>query len=174
MTGQIERLLKTYSNARKSWESWCYLANFNLKEPNFKVQREVSRNDLLSHLRYLALKDFYIEAYKILKDSKNNDDNIFKQLRSFNDSNLTKSLEVEKNLEKLMQLKEVIKTLCDLRDKFYAHLDKDYENYMYDGLPLQDILSCFIAIEESIITLTSLETIQMCLDDIPSRNDFSL
>ena len=35
---ETERLLKNYSNARKSWEGWCYLSNIDLKENNSDIK----------------------------------------------------------------------------------------------------------------------------------------
>ena len=80
MQSKITRLLKNFSNARRSWECWCFMVNFNLDNPNLQIVSVVNANPLLFHLRYLSLKDFYIELYKILKNSKNNSDNIFAQL----------------------------------------------------------------------------------------------
>jgi len=174
MEPQIERLLKNYSNARRSWEVWCFMVNFNLKEKSFDTAQYISTNELLSHLRYLAMKDFYIEMYKILKRSNNNKDNIFVLLKNLKLSNKYKSQEVENSLSKLEQTRLTIDSICTVRDKFYAHLDKDYEKYLSIGIPLNDILKCFKAIETSIITLTSLKMIRSYLDKIPSRDELRL
>ena len=66
-----------------------------------------------------------------------------------------------------------INRICDLRDKFYAHLDKEYEAYI-GAISVQDILKCFVTIEQIIITLSSQEVLQKYLDDIPSKNDLKL
>jgi hypothetical protein len=174
MTDQIERLLKNYCNARKSWEAWCYLSNFNLDPPQFDTKRSVDKNELLSHLRYLALKDFHIEFYKMTKESKNNGDNIFDLLKTFAATSPEKQQEVTDRLSDLESERQTIDSICALRDKFYAHLDKKYESYIYKGATLTGILNSFIAIEKAIITLTSLATIQARLDEIPSRYDFRL
>lgn len=82
---ETERLLKNYSNARKSWEGWCYLSNIDLKENNSDIKVFVDNNELLYHCRYLLLKDLHIELYKIIKDKESTSrDNIFKLLRNKN------------------------------------------------------------------------------------------
>jgi hypothetical protein len=171
---KIERLLRNYSNARRSWESWCFMANFNLDNRNQGIVRFIDDNPLLFHLRYLALKDFHIEIYKILKESRNSTDNIFYLLKDLMKNDPIKKFDVEINLLKLKDINQTIKDLCDLRDKYYAHTDEDYESYLSVKVSLPSILLCFIAIEKSIITLTSIEVIQDLLDKIPSRNDFRL
>jgi hypothetical protein len=174
MTPNIERLLKNYSNARQSWEAWCFMINFNCDNPNKARLAYIDKNDLLFHLRYLALKDFHIEIYKVLKQGKYDTDSIFKLLKQTAMSDKSKENKVAYNISELEQNRTTIDELCDIRDKFYAHLDKDYEKYLITGTKLADILKCFIAIEQSIITITSLEFLQSYLDNIPSRNDLTL
>src|SRR5258706_15605703 len=99
MDTKLDRLLKNYSNARRSWESWCFMVNFNLDKPNAEVREKVDNNPLLFHLRYLALKDFYIEVYKVLKNSKNNSDNIFSQLQELKENDPSKTIEINQRLE---------------------------------------------------------------------------
>ena len=88
MTSAIKRLLKNYSNARQSWESWCYMINYNCKERDSTIPKYIDTNELLFHLRYLAMKDFHIELYKILKQTKNNQDNIFTLLENVSESDI--------------------------------------------------------------------------------------
>lgn len=173
MNDKIERLLKNYSNARRSWECWCFLVNFNLDPPRFDVRLAVDKNPLLFHLRYLSLKDFYIESYKILKDSKNNSDNIFTLLRQLKENEPKKLQKAESLIEELSKNHSVIDRVCQLRDKYYAHLDKDYEN-ITSSVSIPDILQCFIAIENAIIELSSREILNEYLEKIPSRNELSL
>lgn len=174
MHPKLQRLLRNYSNARRSWESWCFMVNFDLKAPNAKTAKYIRENELLFHLCYLALKNFYIEIYKILKQSRNTKDNIFLLLEDFASANQSKQSIVVENLQLLENNRVTIDKLCATRDKYYAHLDEDYETYEKRGIPLHDILNCFIAIETAIITLTSLETIQFYLDEIPSKDELKL
>src|SRR5215204_6591036 len=121
MTSNIERLLKNYSNARQSWEAWCFMVNFDCKEKNSAIVKYIDQHDLLFHLRFLALKDFHIEAYKILRRSSNNKDNVFALLEKVADSDRSKMQAVDSCLAELENQKETIDGIVDLRDKFYAH-----------------------------------------------------
>jgi len=150
------------------------MVNFDLKGSKFETAKYIRGNDLLFHLCYLALKDFHIEMYKILKESNNNKDNIFALLKNLVTESEIKRDSAKQNLFELEQNRENINKLCTIRDKFYAHLDEDYENYINQGIPLTDILNCFVAIENSIITLTSLPTLQSYLDRIPSKDELKL
>lgn len=174
MQGNIERLLKNYSNARRSWESWCFMVNIDVKTVRFDLARHIKNDTFLSHFLYLALKDYYIEMYKILKESKNNEDNIFSLLKNFIDTNPETNSSAKASLEELNKIQPIIKKMCDIRDKFYAHLDKDYKNYIYKGIAVGEDRQCFIAVENGIISLTSLVTLQTYLDEIPSRDEFKL
>jgi hypothetical protein len=55
------RLLKNYSNARKNWESWCFMSGLNneLKQVDRETKQKVDNNPLLFHLRFLAMKDYH-------------------------------------------------------------------------------------------------------------------
>ena len=174
MTPNITRLLKNYSNARQSWEAWCFMINFNCKERSQERIKYIDSNELLFHFRYLALKDFHIEIYKVLKESKFASHNIFKLLRETAINDKSRQNNVELNLAELESCKTTINDLCDIRDKFYAHLDKDFEKFLITSTKLADILKCFIAVEKSIITITSLDILQSYLDKIPSRDDLNL
>lgn len=174
MEQNLKRLLKNYSNARRSWEAWCFMLNIEVETVRFDVARHIKNNNLLSHFLYLAMKDFYIEMYKIIKESKNNEDNIFRLLNILIETNPEKSEQAILNLNELKKIEPIIKTMCDTRDKYYAHLDKDYENYIYKGIKIGDDKKCFYVVEQAIITLSSRETLQSYLDAIPSRNEFRL
>ena len=173
MLGNIDRLVINYTNARKSWESWCFLNNLHLKNSKPEIIYYVLNNKLLSHLRFLSLKDFQIELYKILKDSKNNKDNIYRLLKEIPEGDSRKS-SADKNLLDLANHKKFIMEIIDIRDKFYAHLDKDFKLYIGKEKLVSDLYRCFELIEESIITLTSLEYLMNCLAGITSRDDFEL
>lgn len=180
MQDRINRLLLNYSNARKSWESWCFMNEISLNgneifrsSQNESILKTVEGNVLLAHFRYLALKDFYIEMYKIVKDSSSSRDNIFLLLREALIHNPNLRSQIENTLKNLEILKPEIKKITDIRDKIYAHLDPGYDKY-FNHFRLESYYDMFIAIENSIIILTSKDEFQKVLDLIPSRNEFYL
>ena len=174
MEESIQRLLKNYTNARRSWESWCFMVNLNVKIVRFDMAQYIKNDNFLSHYLHLSLKDYYIEMYKILKESKNNIDNIFLLLKTFIENNPEKNVPAKLSLEELNRIRPIIENMCDIRDKLYAHLDKDYKNYLYERRAVSEDIECFIAVENAIIALTSQETLQSFLDEIPSRDEFKL
>ena len=174
MTDPFERLLINYSNARKSWEAWCFLSNINLKKKNPELRKHVDEDGLLYHLRYLALKDVHIESYKILKCSKNrnnNKDNVFRFLKAISLSD-SKHEEAMRNLNEFEANNHLIEEIINARDKYFAHLDIDYKIYVKDAKPINDLYKCFELIEKSIITLTSLDYFTSYLNKTPSRDEF--
>lgn len=176
MSKSIDRLIKNYTNARKSWEVWCFMSGIDnqLKKDNHEIIKTVNNNTLLFHLRYLALKDLHIELYKVLKQSRGSSDNLFlllaKRIKS-NPKNKEELLVAQTNLE---NMKLQIKSICDIRDKFYAHLDKDYDSFLKNHISINDIHNIFFEIESAIIKLTSKEKLQSELNLIESRMDFNL
>jgi hypothetical protein len=173
MDDSLKRLLKNYSNARRSWEVWCFMVNYNVKTSRVDLPRHFRKDSFLSHYLYLSLKDYYIEMYKIVKYSKKNEDNIFALLQTQIDNKTNRADQAKICLDELNKIESIIKTICNIRDKFYAHLDKDYQDYIYKGVSVEDDIPCFIAIEKAIIALTSTEILQSYLDEIPSRDDFA-
>jgi hypothetical protein len=161
------RLLKNYFNARKSWEGWCYLNNLHLKQENRGIRNYADENELLYHCRYLLMKDLNIELYKIVRNSNNTVDNIFKLLKSRG------SEESSLLMNKWKKIESKLKSLTDTRDKFYAHLDKDYEAFL-GSFPIDDYYEIFELIEASIIALGKAEELYETLKAIPSRDDFEL
>lgn len=174
MDAQLERLLKNYCNVRQSYEAWSFMINANLKVPQLSTADRIRENKLLSHLCYLAIKDFYLEFYKILKESDENKDNIFTLLKTLIVTNPLKKKETELNLTDLEKNKITITQLCNQRDKYFAHSDKDHEHFRLSGISDNDIMNVFTALEKSIVTLTSMETLLIYLDEVPSRDDFKL
>ena len=132
MIKSIDRLLKNYLNARKSWESWCFMSGLNndLELKSNLVSKKVDNNPLLFHLRYLAMKDYHIELYKVLKNSSSNKDNIYILLEKRIKSNPKNLSDLEIVYKKLKDEELVVKDLCDIRDKFYAHLDNNFEKFL--------------------------------------------
>lgn len=181
MNESIERLLKNYLNTRKSWESWCYLVssgdlNFHTGQYDYEtsIRKKVDNNVLLNYLRYLAFKDFHIEVYKIIKNSSNTKDNIFSLLKMYLIKRPDLESEIQSCLKSFENLQSEIKKMTDVRDKFYAHLDPNYKEYIETKSGLVEYNKTLIAIETAIIMLTSKESFQKVLDEIPSRNEFNL
>ena len=169
----IDRLTLSYSNARRSWETWTFLNNIDLKTPNDKIRQYVDNNELLKHLRFLSFKDFYIELSKILKDTRNSKDNIFRLLREIPDNDSRKQ-NADNRLVDLTEHIEFINSLLNIRDKYFAHIDKDYKDYFKDKGTINDIYYLFQCVEQAIIAVTSIEYLNSHLDKIPSRDDFTL
>ena len=174
MDAQLDRLLKNYCNVRQNYEAWSFMINANLKVPQLETAKHIRDNKLLSHLCYLAIKDFYFEFYKLIKDPDGNTNNIFTLLKSLMETNPLKKKEVESNLAELEKNRITITQLCNFRDKYFAHLDKDHEHFRLSGISDNDIMKVFTAVEKSIVTLTSMETLLIYLDEIPSRDEFKL
>jgi hypothetical protein len=163
-----ERLLLNYSNARKSWEGWCYLNNIDLKNENSAIRKTADENELLFHCRYLLLKDLHIELYKIIrKKDRTSPDNIFKLLKECN-SESAQSLLVELN-----NFQDKLDSLTGTRDKFYAHLDDDYLDYI-KSFKIDDYYKTFEFIESAIIILGKKTELYDALKLIPSRDEFTL
>ena len=141
MTIPSERLIFNYTHARRSWESWCYMVNYDVKVDNTEISDFVTNDNLLVHLRYLGLKDFHVEITKIIKESNNYSDNIFKLLKAITNHDNPKKADALKNLEELNNCSEIIKSIIAARDKYFAHLDPDFNEYL-KSLSILDINHC--------------------------------
>jgi hypothetical protein len=120
------------------------------------------------------MKDYHIELYKVLRESSNNKDNVFLLLSKKFRSNPKNKADVELALTKLINSKEKLEDICNVRDKFYAHLDKDYLKYTSKKSYPSDVHNIFVLIEKAIIVLTSIERLNSELNKIESREDYSL
>jgi hypothetical protein len=176
MSKSVDRLLKNYSNARKSWEAWCFMSGFDneMRPVNRENNQKINDNLLFFYLRYLAMKDYHIELYKVLKKSKRNNDNIFYLLEKRIKSNSKNKEDVASALNELNGFSTTIQDICDIRDKFYAHLDKDYQDFTSKKSYPVEIQKLLAIIEKAIISLTSLERLNEELGRIDSREDYSL
>ncbi len=176
MSKSIDRLIKNYSNARKSWEAWCFMSGLNkgFEQVDRETKQKVDNNPLLFHLRFLAMKDYHIELYKVLKESSNNKDNIFLLLSKKIRSNPKNKSEIETALKELIAESTIINDHCNIRDKFYAHLDKNYEDFTSKKSYVTDTGNLFYLVEKAIIALTSDERLKDELSKIESRNDYFL
>lgn len=176
MESKIDRLLRNYGNARRSWEVWCYLSGLNndCKQVFRENKLKVDKSPLFSHFRFLAMKDYHIELYKVLKNTSNNKDNIFAILDKRVRSNPKNKLEVEQALQLLNADFELVNDHCDIRDKFYAHLDKDFEKYTSKKSYVVDTSNLFHIVEKAIIALTSEEQLKQVLSEIDSRDELRI
>lgn len=176
MSKSIDRLIKNYTNARKSWEVWCFMSGLNnmLIQDDRETRLNVDNEPLLFHLRFLAMKDYHIELYKVLRETSNNKDNVFHLLSKKIGSNPKNKADLELSLTELRNSNEIVEDICNIRDKFYAHLDKDYLKYTSRKSYPKDVHNIFVLIEKSISTLTSIERLQLELSEIKSREDYKL
>jgi len=165
--GAKERLLKNYFHARKTWEAWCFLNNIDLEPSQSEIRYIANDNELLFYVRFILLKDLHIELYKILKDKRSSIDNIFFLLRKSNNK------KAEGLLQKLQRNKKLVDDINNARDKFYAHLDENFEEYK-NNLPIESLYVLFELIEEAIMILGLENDLNSLLKTIPSRNDFLL
>jgi len=174
MDSKIDRLLKNYSNARKSWEVWCFMSGLNkeLKQEHRASKLKVDKSPLYSHLRFLAMKDYHIELYKVLKNTQNNKDNVNTLLERRVRSNPKNKLEVEKALQDLNSEITTVNNHCEIRDKYFAHLDKNYENFTSKKSYVSETHNLFHIIEMGIIALTSEEQLKKELAKIESREEY--
>lgn len=167
-TESQERLLINYYNARKTWEAWCFMNNIHLEPSQPKIRKIVDQTELLEYTRYILLKDLHIELYKILKDKDRTcKDNIFLLLRKQGSSIAIN------HLKKLGEMKIQIDDLNNARDKFYAHLDPDYSDFL-KGFKVNDYYKIFELIEEAITILGLKTELMASLDRLTSRNEFKL
>ena len=174
MDSKIDRLLKNYCNARKSWEAWRFMSglNIDIEQVDIETMQKVDNNSLLFHLRFLAMKDYHIELYKVLKKTQNNKENIYNLLEKRIRSNPKNKSELEKALQLLNAEMAIVNDHCDIRDKFYAHLDKDYENYTSKKSYVNDTSNLFHIVEIGIIALTSEEQLKNGMAKIDSSDDY--
>ena len=77
-------------------------------------------------------------------------------------------------MKDLLEIWDSIKDVCDIRDKFYAHLDKDFKKYTVNKINIISTNKLFEKIEKGIITLTSLEVLTENLNQINSREDYDI
>ena len=57
------------------------MVNVNCENNYPELPFYIRNDNFLSHYLYLSFKDFYIEIYKVIKESKNSEDNIFYMLK---------------------------------------------------------------------------------------------
>ena len=93
--------------------------------------------------------------------------NIFKLLKSL-DSNESLTL-----INELNDFKPVLDSLTNTRDKFYAHLDEDYEEFL-ETFEIDNYYKTFEYLESAIIILGKEKELNELLKTIPSRDEFEL
>lgn len=93
---------------------------------------EISLDFILYH-EYLYIKNTILDLYKILNKKKDERFNIYKyieriQLELKHFKQLTQN-DIDSWRSKLASHDELIDHITNLRSKYYAHIDKDYEKY---------------------------------------------
>jgi hypothetical protein len=167
-----ERLIRTYSNIRRNYEIILYLSSSNNRELN----RFVDKNELLSHWRYLTFKDLDIEIVKAISvrmaRGKSNYD--FDGLLIYILINSELSYVSKKKLYiKMLVLKEAIKTIKSTRDKFYAHIDPEYEIFL-GNQSLSDLEKIVFLIQDVMCKVFGNKEMIAILSSIPSSKDYTL
>ena len=109
----------------------------------------------------------HIELYKLLKENKNTRDNLFRYLKE------SSAKSSDDQILKFRKFSTQITEIINVRDKFYAHLDEDYEDFL-TTFKIDDYYNIFELIEESIIILGMKKELMEALALIPSRNDFKI
>lgn len=168
-----ELVNETFSNIRKDWEIIMYLSPNRDRE----IGTFVNNNDLLQHWRFLNFKSLFIEIIKVVnivtqKETglKNYKGSI---IDAINDSDLTKR---EKAIQKrkLIKLESTILKIKNARDKFYAHLDGNYRNFIGAGVPMEELRKLVFVIQGIISNLYGKGEMRELLSQIPSRDDYTL
>ena len=76
-------------------------------------------------------------------------------------------------LESLDNFKAELNSLTNIRDKFYAHLDENYKDFL-DSFSIEDYYKTFEFIESAIIILGKEKELLESLKFIPSRDEFKI
>ena len=174
MNNTKQRLIRTYVNIRRNYEIILYLT----KRKNRAISILVNSDELLSHWCYLTFKDLHIEIDKAISfrkpKNKKETDFVFSGLvmHIFNESNLNENKKA-KLYNKILTLKDAIKTIRNTRDKFYAHIDADYESYL-GNQSLRDIEKIVFLIQDIMCKIFGNKEVTEILNTIPSSNDYSI
>lgn len=168
-----ELLLESFSNVRKDWEIIMYLS----PNRNREIGEYVNGNDLLQHWRYLNFKSLFIELYKIVTISidRNTKAKTFKGsiIDAIDDSDLNQR-DKARQKRKLAKLQDTILEIKNLRDKYYAHLDGNYRNFLGAGVPMEKLRKLVFVIQGVISNLYGNGEMRNLLNEIPSRDDYNL
>lgn len=166
MTTQI------FTNIRKDWEILMYLSHRNRRE----IKNYVDDNPLLFHWRYLTFKDIFIEIDKMISHRSKGKDKPKtlqgKIIDTISNSDLSEKnkLELRKRLSKRL---ETIKQITSVRDKYYAHLDKDFKGYL-GGIRMNDLRKLIFVVQGILVRVYGKRDIEEILKEIPSSDDYDL
>ena len=76
-------------------------------------------------------------------------------------------------INELNDFKSELDSLTNTRDKFYAHLDEDYEDFL-KSFEIENYYKTFEYIESAIMLLGKEKELKEILKKIPSRDEFEL
>ena len=128
---KIENIWHIYHFSRECYNIATYFVN-----PSTQEEKEIFRNDnSLSFVQHIFFRTAIIELNKLSNNANNDIYNIHKYLRSLICSK-NENLPIDKIRSwenALEELKDSIQLVNILRNKFYAHSDKEPTNFL-DGL----------------------------------------
>ena len=174
MKESIDRLMLNYLSARQSWECWCFTITSDPYNYETSSRKVFDDNPLLNELRRITLKDVVIELYKIIGESRFNEDNVFTVLKNFKSIRPDLNINIEEILAEYESNSEKIERIKAIRNKYFAHRDANFALYENKQMPLSDFDDIFIMIENTLILLTSKETVEQKLILLTSRNEYKI
>lgn len=145
------------------------------KRTNTELSRLVNNDELLSHWRYLTFKDLHIEIIKAITVVKPREKQEYEFggliMDTLNNSSLSETNKFKLH-KKMVVLKDAIRAIKNTRDKFYAHLDSDYESYL-GNQNIKDIEKIVFLIQDIMCKVFGNKEVIEILNTIPSSNDYS-
>lgn len=167
---RIENIWQIYHFSRECYDIATYFVN-----PSTKEEKEIFRNDnSLSFVQHIFFRTALIELNKLTNDSNNDVYNIHKYLRNFRCSkNINLPDERIASWEnRLEELKDSINHVYLLRNKFYAHSDKDPNTFLdrINSVNNIELEALYILIGEIIQKIYELECGMALTEDFEFRN----
>jgi hypothetical protein len=143
---------------------------------NSELNHLVNNDELLSHWRYLTFKDLHIEINKaitVVKPKGKLEYEFGGLVMDILNSSTLSDAKKYKLHKKMVLLKDAIKTIKNTRDKFYAHIDADYEKYL-GNQNIRDIEKIVFLIQHIMCKVLGNKEMTEILIKIPSSNDYSI
>ena len=136
---ELDRMAAILYGASENFEYFHYLTS-PLPQDEYDF---VEANSFLRHLRYLSWQMTVIELVKLVSSSENQKFNIFKLLKKFENGHY-KTIEVHEVCPPLWEgsiLKHgnTIVVLNEVRDRIYAHTDRDTHELGQKSFPILGI-----------------------------------
>ncbi|MES2836479.1 MAG: hypothetical protein V4667_03060 [Bacteroidota bacterium] len=160
-----ESLFITYSNVRRNFEIRNYVS-----QCGSWVNKKISEEPILFHWLSLLQKDLFIEINKIVKITKNGELKGFigKAIDEFNNPDKEKLKQFFFENENML----FIQKINNSRNKYYAHLDPDYQDYIKPYYQ-HDLELLLLEIEKTIIAIYGKKELIVYLSKIPSSKDYN-